>query len=160
MSRLKSIFPINIKLYYIFLTLQLIFYFIKSEECSQCSLDLNSGVCKPNESGECNDCLSNFETKKCYKKNTNGDFSFYRINNNTEVIPMGDTGCQNKVINKTKECIGHCPKGTYELGDFCYHDNELTGMNVNKILNTLECKNKYIIEEVSSSKRRCKSHYM
>ena len=154
MSRLKSIFPINSKLYYIFLTLQLAFYFIKSEECSQCSLDISDGICKPNESGECNDCLSSFETKKCYKKdNVAGtNFAYYRINNNTEVIPMDDTGCQNKVIHKTNECMGHCPKDTYELGDFCYLNNELTD-NVNIILTSLECKNKYIIEEVSNSKR-------
>lgn len=169
MSRLKSIFPINSKFYYIFLTLQLAFYFIKSEECSQCSLDTTDWICKTNEDAVCNDCLSSFETKKCYKKdNVSANFDYYRINNNTEVIPMGDTGCQNKVIHKTNECMGHCPKDTYELGDFCYLDNEVTVMNVTQILTSLECKNKYIIEEVSNSKRnkynclepddKCNSH--
>ena len=154
MSRLKSIFPINSKFYYIFLTLQLAFYFIKSEECSQCSLNTNDLICKTNGDAVCNDCLSSFETKQCYKKDNvvGANFTYYRINNNTEVIPMDDTGCQNKVIHKTNECMGHCPKDTYELGDFCYLNNELTD-NVNIILTSLECKNKYIIEEVSNSKR-------
>lgn len=148
MSTLKNIFPINSKLYCILLLLQLTFNFIKSEECSLVSE--SEYKCQPEA-----ECFYNFETKKCYKKNDNtGNFTFYRINNNSEVIPMGDTGCQNKVIYKTNECVGHCPKGTYELGDFCYLENELGNSNTDQIFPSLECQYKYIIEEISQSKRK------
>jgi len=167
MSRLKSIYPINTKLYYIFLILQLIFYFIKSEECPDCFFDLDLGACKKEGESECTDCYSNFETKKCYKKNdeTETGFIYYIINNDT-VKPMDTTGCQNKVIHKTSECVGHCPKYTYELGDFCYIENEIYEKNeeseINQLkdnyvierLSSLECKYKYIIKEISNSNRK------
>ena len=64
------------------------------------------------------------------------------------------------------ECVGHCPKDTYELGDFCYIQNEIyqnsgeSGENqikdvyVIEYLSFLECKYKYIIKEVSNSNRK------
>jgi len=152
MSKIKSIFHIDIKLYYIFLILQLFFNFIKCEEdCTECSLDINDLVCK--KSGTtCNNCFSNFETKKCYNKVDN--VNYYTINNKNEINSMDDSGCQNKVIHKTNECVGHCPKGTYELGDFCYLKNELSNVYVDEIFGTLECNNKYIIEEDYNNKNK------
>ena len=158
MSRLKSIFPIHITLYYILLILQLIFYFIKCEECSQCLLDSNYECKKRDEPEEnCENCFPSFGMGKCYIKNNNNDYNsiYHSINNNGDFISMDSSGCQNKVINKNKECVGHCPKYTYELGDFCYLQNEFGTLNINgENLASIECKNKYYIEEISQSKRK------
>ena len=152
MSKKKSIFHINTKLYYILLILQLFFYFIKCEgDCNDCSLDINDLVCKK-VSGESCECFSNFETKKCYGK-VEG-VTYYTINNQSVIKSMDKSGCQNKVIHKTKECVGHCPKGTYELGDFCYLINELSNVNTDVIFGTLECQHKYIIEEDLNNKNK------
>ena len=152
MSKKKSIFHINTKLYYILLILQLFFYFIKCEgDCNNCSLDINDLVCKKDGEESC-ECFSNFETKKCYDK-VEG-VTYYTINNQSVIKSMDESGCQNKVIHKTKECVGHCPKGTYELGDFCYLINELSNVNTDVIFGTLECQHKYIIEEDLNNKNK------
>jgi len=159
MSRLKSIFPIHIKLYYILLILQLIFYFIKCEECSECLLDTNYNCIKKEGEGNCNDCFPSFGIGKCYEKKSDIDYdsNYHIINNNNDFISMESTGCQNKVINKNKECVGHCPKYTYELGDFCYLESEKESLNLvinNENLASIKCRNKYYIEEISESKRK------
>ena len=63
--------------------------------------------------------------------------------------------CQNKIIYDNKECIGHCPSDTYELGDYCYDDckNELN-MEKETIFKSCKCKYKYIIYKETGNRER------
>ena len=128
----------NIRGYYIFFALLQFFYItIKCENCENCD-----------DPSSCNKCRYHEEDDKYYLcPNTE---NFYMINNGT-CEDRSENGCTNKVIYETKECVGHCPTGTYELGDYCYKScDESLNLNLidnDQIIKSCVCKNKYIIHK-------------
>ena len=140
----KLIFNNKNRTYYIFLIiLPILFLSIKSEE--SCDNLINDNECNTN----CPNYKPSIVEKKCIdcsnQINSNSD-DFFIIK---EGVCQKCTNKENngKVIYKTKECVSYCPSQTWELGDFCYFENEINSnsmKNYTKIpYQTLKCLDKY-----------------
>ena len=131
----------NIRRYYIFFVLfQFYLLSVKCEGCDNCESCSNTNSCS------CGNCKYHEEDQKYYPCPTNIE-RFYIIYPNGTCEDRSENGCTNKVIFETNECVGHCPNGTYELGDYCYRSCQDNSdlYDDGTIFKSCKCKYKYII---------------
>ena len=164
--KIKKYFNDNdVHKYYLFIFItQIILALIKSQLSEICEYDSSNFRCKlkTDSEGNCVGVRLHLEDKNCYECPANSD-SFYTIySNNKTCEDRGSSGCPNKIIYETKECVGHCPYDFYELGDFCYRESSLVEGNILNLVKvtdtpskTCKCKfNKYNISTITGGKKR------
>ena len=139
----------------LFFFLYFSFLLIKCEKCDQCFYNKETTRYNNNNNqGSCINCRHYHNTENLtYKcEGNNEEYKFYTIYMNESC--QYKEKCDNKVINETKECVGHCPSDTYELGDYCYYIIDYDRMiNITeKPFGTLKCKYKFNITKDSGDR--------
>ena len=135
--------------------LQLCYFGIKSNKCDNCKYNKNDNICEPKDSSsytDCTDCKPSLTNKeKC--------FDCSGIQSNNYIISNGECqavsqGCDYKIVNETKECVGHCSDETYEIGDYCVYKCDDSNKLANEDLKICECTGKYIVYQQDEPKKR------
>ena len=145
------------KFIFFFLIFQLFFINIKTNECERCKYVNGDEQCTPIISEDppidCEGCKPHLgNNNKCY--DCSGITGFYIINNN-ECIEASN-GCDYKIVEETKECVGHCSDGTFEMEDYCIFNCNSEINKPNNQLKICDCKYKYNINYVLNNKKRKK----
>ena len=142
--------------YYILFTLiiQVLFSLIYCQKTNNCIISSDKKKCiRQNDSNEeaCKSARPHFKDNSCYI--CQNDIIFYSIYNNGTCIDNKQSDC-NKIIYESKECVGHCPSDTYELGIYCYYEllNNTELIDPNSSLKLCKCKYKYIKREINGKK--------
>ena len=137
--------------------LQLCYFGIKSNECEKCIYNEDQNKCVQKESfpeADCTACKPSLINKeRCF--DCSGIQSDNYIISNDE-CKAASQGCDYKIVNETKECVGHCSSETYEIGDYCVYNCD--GSNNKKVTNEdlkiCECTGKYIVYQQKKKKKK------
>ena len=110
------------KLIFFLFYLQLCYFGIKSNECENCKYNKNENIGERKDSSSNTDCTackpSLINKERCF------DCSGIQSNNyiiSNDICQAASQGCDYKIVNETKECVGHCSDETYEIGDYCVY---------------------------------------
>ena len=137
--------------------LQLCYFGIKSNECEKCIYNEDQNKCVQKESfpdADCTACKPSLINKESC-------FDCSGIQSNNYIISNGECkaasqGCDYKIVNETKECVGHCSDETYEIGDYCVYkcDSFNNKKITNQDLKICECTGKYIVYQQNEKKKK------
>ena len=88
-------------------------------------------------------CLPDLVNNICYDCSGISSTGYYDINSSGECVPSS-SNC--KIIFNTKQCVSSCSQSSYfELGGYCYTEQQCTQANGIVIGNTCKCQNFYSV---------------
>ena len=124
-----------LKSYIFIIIIQILISLIKSKLCNNCQIDSDDPKkCKiideslsDEDNCECQKARPHFNGG-CYDECNYPEQEFFNIDNNGNCIPT--ESCLYKIIYESNECVGNCPNGYCEFGDYCYKTDNLEDYNL------------------------------